>query len=73
MDLIQLRKLEATAGQVLKHYHELLRQADASMHDSPAARAKAEFERDWVNDPEAVTRVVEQEAKVEEQAKEANQ
>ena len=62
MDLVQLRKLEAAAGQVLKHYHQLLAQADCSAHDSPAMRAKAEFERDWSSNSQAVIDAIEAEA-----------
>jgi hypothetical protein len=63
MDLIQLRKLEAAAGAVLKRYHELLRQADASQHGSPAMLAKAKFEKDWETDSAAVVAAVEAEEK----------
>jgi hypothetical protein len=58
MHLVDLLKLEATGGAVLARYRALTAQADASAHDSPAARAKAEFERDWAADPEAVKRAV---------------
>jgi hypothetical protein len=67
MDLAQLRKLEAAAGQVLKRYHELLRQADASQHGSPAMLAKAKFEKDWETDPAALIAEVEAEAKAKEE------
>jgi hypothetical protein len=58
MHLVELRKLEATGGAVLARYRALLAQADASAHDSPAARALAEFQRDWAADPEAAKRAM---------------
>jgi hypothetical protein len=63
MDLAQLRKLEAAAGQVLKHYRALVAQADCSAHDSPAARAKSQFEKDWETDSAALIAEVEAEAR----------
>ena len=71
MDLAQLRKLEAAAGQVLKHYHQLLAQADCSAHDSPAALAKAKFEKDWETDPKAVIAAIDPEAAALAEAKAA--
>jgi hypothetical protein len=51
MHLIELHKLEAAGGQVLQRYRELTEQADGSMYGSPAALAKAEFEKAWERDP----------------------
>jgi hypothetical protein len=62
MHLIELHKLEATAGAVLQRYRELTAQADASAADSPAALAKAKFEKDWETDAALLTREVEAEA-----------
>jgi hypothetical protein len=62
MHLVDLYRLEATGGAVLQYYRELTAQADASAHDSPAVRAKAQFELDWQTDPEALQRDIEGEA-----------
>jgi hypothetical protein len=59
MHMIELLKLEATAPEfVLQRYRELTEQADASMHESPAALAKSQFEKSWEQGPnELVERV----------------
>jgi hypothetical protein len=52
MHMIELLKLEAAVPAfVLQHYRALTEQADASMHGSLAATAKAEFELRWQSDP----------------------
>jgi hypothetical protein len=64
-DRNEVRRLEATGGAVLARYRALVAAADASAYDSPAARAKAEFERDWAADPETVKRIVAAEARAQ--------
>jgi hypothetical protein len=59
MHLTELLKLERAGGAVLERYRELLAQGDVSAHDSVAARELAEFQRDWCNDPAAVTAAAE--------------
>jgi hypothetical protein len=59
MHLTELRKIEAAGGLVLQRYAELTAAADGSAHGSPAAEAKAEFERDFVADAAALQRRLE--------------
>jgi hypothetical protein len=51
MHLVDLLKLEAINGFLLEHYRAVTAAADASMHDSPAFLAKAQFEKDWQQRP----------------------
>jgi hypothetical protein len=46
--------LEATGGKLLERYRVLTAQADASAHDSPAALAKAAFEKAWETGPQGL-------------------
>jgi hypothetical protein len=62
MDLGAFGKLERLGGPTLRRYRELTAAADMSAADSPAAMAKARFERDWMADPIALTQHCEQEA-----------
>jgi hypothetical protein len=54
MDLISLGKLQRLGGPTLQLYEKLTAEADVSAYGSPASEAKAAFERDWMENPEAV-------------------
>jgi hypothetical protein len=51
---MEANKIEAAGGLVLQFYKELTAAADASAFGSPAAMAKAQFEKDWETDPNAL-------------------
>jgi hypothetical protein len=58
MHLTDLHRLQRLGGPTLQFYEELTAQADMSAHNSSAAFAKAQFEKDWEQDPsELVERV----------------
>ena len=71
MHLIDLLKLEAVDGQLLQHYRALTEQADTSAHNSPAALAKAKFERDWQQRPNELAEQVRTELAARAEAAEA--
>jgi hypothetical protein len=50
----EIAKLQAAGGLVLERWNELTARADASAHESPDAMAKAEFERLWQSNPNAL-------------------
>jgi hypothetical protein len=54
MDLGARCRLEAIGGPTLQRYRELTAAADMSAAGSPAALAKASFERDFADDWQAV-------------------
>jgi hypothetical protein len=58
MHLVDLYRLQAAPPAVWRRYQDLLAAADASAHDSPAARALAAFCKDWEQDPQTVTEAV---------------
>jgi hypothetical protein len=60
--LVELQRLQQSGDLLAERYAELVAAADQSMHDAPAARALAEFQRDYANDATALQRRLEAEA-----------
>jgi hypothetical protein len=56
-----LHKLEIAGGLTMQRYQELVAAADQSAHDSPAALAKAQFEKDWELGPNELAERVREE------------
>jgi hypothetical protein len=67
LDLLEVRRLQHAGGAVWEKYRRLLIAADNAAADSSAARALAEFQRDWAADPQAA----EEQARTEAAAAEA--
>jgi hypothetical protein len=50
-DLLEVHRLKAQGGPTWHLYEQLLAEADAAMHDSPAHRVLGEFQKQWEANP----------------------